>query len=528
MMKARELLERYAPEPVNSELKIQPGIGAEGFRIDDAGITGNDERGLIYGVGKHLREPAWRGTSVPDRALRPMYFASHFHNFYHDAPIADVCRYIEELALWGCNLLMVWFDMHHYTSIHDPAAQAMIQRLRAMLETAESVGMQPSLTGLANEAYANSPLEQRADFRWRENGYKSDIGAYGVEICPNKPGGLELICRYRQEMLDAFRGLNIGLFGLGAYDQGGCTCPKCKPWGVNGFLRTCEVVVPLVQKTFPNAKSLLSTWHFDLHMDGEWEGLNRTFANGAPAWADYVLAEYPLKPGVPGGLPVVGFPEISMAQMWPWGAFGANPRVAHWQDYWNDADRRLAVAIPYSEGIYEDLNKVLHLQHGWDRQRPLRDIAREYAAAEFAPALADEIVELLAALEAAMHDGTNHLSIEYKNIRDVLLRGGWEYVAGPLPRIYTIPANPVAAQTLARFRRVDEQLPAAKRTAWRWRVLLLRALLDEELQRSQGRPTTRSDEYFEELNRIYYSDNADWGVSPVSRRALSRLKAVFQ
>jgi len=514
MQKARELLERYAAHASNVQLNIQPGIGAEGFRIDDAGITGNDERGLIYGVGKFLRDPQWRGTSVPENPLRPMYFASHFHNFYHDAPIEEVCRYIEELALWGCNLLMVWFDMHHYTGINDPAAQAMIQRLRAMLETAESVGMQSGLASLANEAYANSPLEQRGDFRWKENGYKSDIGAYAVEICPHKPGGLELICRYRQEMLDAFRGLNIGLYSLGAYDQGGCTCAQCKPWGTNGYLRTCAAVAPLVKKNFPNAKTIIVTWYFDRHIDGEWAGLNRAFANGAPAWADYLLAEYPLKPGVPGNLPVVGFPEISMGKMWPWGAFGANPRVAHWQEYWNDADSRLAVAIPYSEGIYEDLNKVLQLQHGWDRRRPLRDIAREYAAAEFSPAVADDVVNAFLALEASMaHD------IDHPAIAKALQTGDWN-----TSRIYKLPA---ASNALAMLRRADAQLPAEKRTSWRWRVLLLRALLDDELHRSAGRPTTKSDEYFEELNQIYQADNADWLVSPVSRRALTRLKPVF-
>ncbi|MCX7002125.1 MAG: hypothetical protein NTV22_02485, partial [bacterium] len=110
------------------ELKVKAGVGTEGFRIEDAApgvirIAGNDPRGVVYGVGKLLRlarfdkgtfEPgAWRGTSVPEKPVRGMYFASHFHNFYHDAPIEKVERYVEELALWGCNTLAVWFDMHH-------------------------------------------------------------------------------------------------------------------------------------------------------------------------------------------------------------------------------------------------------------------------------------------------------------------------------------------------------------------------------------------------------------------------------
>ena len=46
--------------PLKVELAVQPGIGTEGFTIADgkAGtvrIVGNDQRGVLYGVGKFLR-----------------------------------------------------------------------------------------------------------------------------------------------------------------------------------------------------------------------------------------------------------------------------------------------------------------------------------------------------------------------------------------------------------------------------------------------------------------------------------------
>lgn len=528
--KTVELMKRYGHDPRTVELNIQPGVGPEGFRIEDAAggkvrITGNDENGLLYGAGKLMRDPGWRGTSVPEKRIRAIYFATHFHNFYHDAPVEKVCRYVEELALWGCNTLMVWFDMHHYTGCNDPAAQAMIARLRAILQTAQGVGMRPALATLSNEAFASSPPALRSDFRWKENGYRSDIGAYGVEICPNKPGGLELICQYRQQMLDAFAGLNIGYYAIGAYDQGGCTCHQCRPWGSHGYLRTAEAVARLVRRNLPDAKTVLVTWHFDRHIAGEWEGLSRAFAGGKPDWIDYLLAddhghfpEYPLKHGVPGGLPVISFPEISMEKMWPWGAFGANPRLTHWQQYWDGVGSRLTGSLPYSEGIYEDINKVLQLQRGWDGRRSMRDIAREYTAAEFSPAVADDVVDAMLALEEAM----DH-SIDHRTIYEVLHSGGWEGFPRAIPRIYAQPPAFAPQQALQTLQRVDEQLPQAKRTAWRWRILMLRALLDEELHRSQGRPTPQSDVYFEELTRIYHADNAESLVSPPSRRALTRL-----
>lgn len=511
-------------------IQITPGIGAEGFHIEAAGsgtvrITGNDERGLLYGAGKFLRDPAWRGTSVPAKPIRAIYFATHFHNFYHDAPIEKVNRYIEELALWGCNTLTVWFDMHHYTGLAEPAAQAMIARLRAMLRTAERVGMRPGLMLLANESYATSPQELRADWTAGHDGYTMEpCGHYHVEICPNQPGGLELILRWRTEMLDAFRDVNFGFIVIWPYDQGGCTCAKCAPWGANGFLKVAEPLARRLRQRYPGAKLVLSTWYFDHFTTGEWAGLSRAFAN-PPDWVDYLLAddcggfpEYPLQHGMPGGLPGLNFPEISMSGMGPWGGFGANPRLTHWQAYWEKVGDRLAGGFPYSEGIFEDLNKVLHLQLNWDSHRTTPAIAREYAAAEFAPAVADAVVPALLALEAAL----NH-NVDFGTVAKVLAAGGWDKLPGLPPSIYWQTQVVAPERYAGALRRVDAQLPAAARTAWRWRILFLRALLDEELQRSGGRPTKLSDEYFDELTAIYHGEHAELVVAPVSRRQLTRL-----
>ena len=156
---------------VRVELGIEEGIGAEGFRIEDGAdrtrIVGNDGLGLLYGAGRFLRtaryaperwEPGtWRGTSVPEKPVRGMYFATHFHNFYHDAPLPEVERYLEDVALWGINTLTVWFDMHHYQGIADPAARDIIARLHSLLGAAKGLGLRTALVFIANEGYANSP-----------------------------------------------------------------------------------------------------------------------------------------------------------------------------------------------------------------------------------------------------------------------------------------------------------------------------------------------------------------------------------
>jgi hypothetical protein len=531
----RYLLERYAtrlqecPSGARLILDLQPGIGAEGFLIEDikggtVRLAGNDERGLLYAIGKYLRMPPWRGQSVPDKAVRGMYFATHFHNYYHNAPLADVQRYIEELALWGCNALQVWFDMHEYTGIDDPKAQAMIQRLTAMMQTAQAVGIRLSLGGLANESFSSSPPELRADWTAGHDGYhRSPGGHYHMEICPSMPGGLDLILQYRRQMLEAFRGLDVGYFWLWPYDQGGCTCSQCAPWGINGYLKASEAVARLAREIFPKSKTVLSTWYFDHFINGEWEGLDKWFATRKPKWVDYLMAddcgsfpEYPLKHGIPGGLPVLSFPEISMDKMGPWGGYGANPRIAHWQQQWNNVGKRIAGGFPYSEGIFEDLNKVLLLQLGWDGSRTTREIAGEYVASEFSAEHKDDIVEVMEAMEAKLE---HH--IDQGEIRKVMQAGGWQHFKGRLPHVYTSPRLTEPVSYANTMRRLDKALPPAVRTAWRWRVLWLRAALDEEIQRSAGRPTTNSEAYFDELAAIYHTSESHWYVTPPSMKALT-------
>jgi hypothetical protein len=51
---------------------------------------------------------------------------------------------------------------------------------------------------------------------------------------------------------------------------------------------------------------------------------------------------YPLDAGVPGNLPLLNFPEISMWGNWPWGGFGANPQPAYLPPWRNNEHFTLA------------------------------------------------------------------------------------------------------------------------------------------------------------------------------------------
>jgi hypothetical protein len=61
-----------------------------------------------------------------------------------------------------------------------------------------------------------------------------------------------------------------------------------------------------------------------------------------------------LDQGVPGGLPLLNFPDISM-----WAesreGYGAHPLPERLQRRWDGTKKKLSGGFPYSEGIYEAL-----------------------------------------------------------------------------------------------------------------------------------------------------------------------------
>ena len=489
------------------ELSIAPGIGTDGFRIEDrfgggVRIVGNDERGVLYGVGKFLHTSRydqggftpglWRGTSVPEKPMRGIYFATHFHNFYHDAPVEKIQRYVEELGLWGYNVLSIWYDLHHFNGFDDPAAVAFRRRLHAICETARSIGLDVSFTVLGNEAYRNSPAELRADLGGRRGGW------YDCDICPSKPGGLEYVLDVIGQEFDWCADLQPRYVWIWPYDQGGCGCSQCQPWGSNGFLKLAEPVAALARRKLPGVKIIVSTWFFD---EIEWQGLDKAFATKEP-WADYVMAEGTIR-SMPGGLPMISFPEISMYKTFPWGGFGATPLPRLAQGQWDAVKQKIAGGFPYSEGIFEDITKVVFSQFYWN-DRPALETLREYIAFEYSSEVVDEMVKVVAILEQ-----NHHWRWWPGELDGVKLDMDWFPSRGTQPQ-----ADPGAEEAYAIVRSVDGKISAQARAAWRWRVLYLRTLLDAELKANGGAPNARCQEAFAELIKIYHAQHADPFVRP--------------
>ena len=402
--------------------QLDAALGLEGFRISDGEadeciIASGGARGLLYGLGKFLRTAlyapgeiqagSWRGESQPARPIRGIYFATHFHNFYHAAPLEEVEHYVEEIGLWGTNAVTVWFDMHHYTSLQDPAAQAMVTRLHAILAAARRAGLMTGLLVLGNEAYSTSPEELRADWTAGHDGCFRQLAHYHVEVCPSKPAGYELILGWHREVFEAFADIQLDYVWIWPHDQGGCSCAECAPWGGNGFLKIAHPTAQIAREIFPQAQLILSTWYFDTMIEGEWQAFSREIQKDS-SWIDYLMAEFPgkfpdyiLQNGVPAGLPLLGFPEISMFQNSPWGGFGANPLPRYIEAMWKEAGEILSGGFPYSEGIFEDINKAVVAWYYWTGGGDPIEAIREYCNLEFSSQSVEQITTAIFLLETS-------------------------------------------------------------------------------------------------------------------------------
>jgi len=480
--------------PLTVELAIESGVGAEGFRIEDrAGgsvrIVGNDQRGLLYGAGKFLRTSrydqggftpgAWRGTSVPVCPVRGVYFATHFNNFYEAAPIEEAQRYVEDLALWGVNSLILHFPHWQFNGFDDPAARRSLDRLKEITQAAHAVGMRVGLIEAANDAFKSSPGELR-------NTQVPDPlgrhGNFGVQLCPAKPEAQELLLRDWGRLLDEFADVGLDYVNYWPYDEGGCGCKECWPWGARGYPKLCRELSRRVRAKFPRARIILSTWTYDTPPCGEWEGLTKALA-ADKSWVDYIQADahedfprYPLENGVPGGLPLLNFPEISMWGQSPWGGYGANPLPGRLQRLWDQTQKKLSGGFPYSEGIYEDLNKVIVSQFYWDPARPATETVKEYIAFEYSPEVAEQLAVVVETFE--------------KNHRRNQI-------------------GPGAAAALESVQQAEAKLTPQAKGTWRWRIFFLRALIDKELFTRKGRKEGAAPkEAFDELTRIYHAGNA--------------------
>jgi len=417
-----------------------------------------------------------------------MYLAFH-QNAYSFASIEELDAYMESLALWGINTIAF-----HFYVTSEPTAVA---RHRAIVKAAKALGMRVALLDSPNIGDVDAPREAYAPAFPDTDPERR--GTSGIRICPSNPAGFAYLSERMDRYITGYEDLGIDYIVSFPYDSGGCGCPDCWPWGARGFITLNKEWIRRAKLRYPDIKLVLGTWCYDVceKSDGEWEGLTKELSekNG---WVDYIMAdshfefpEYPLKHGVPGNLPMINFAEISMWGRFPWGAFGANPLPERFQRIWDETEGKLDGGLPYSEGMFEDINKIIFASFFWDKSAKAAEAVRAYIAYEYGPQVVDIVYEAILLLEKTYP------------------RTEWQ--------------REDVEKAYALIMKADALLDERAKKSWRWRILYLRAVVDVELAGNANDRTDRCDEAYEEMIRIFHLEDGWRCVTPQSRAYLERL-----
>ena len=494
---ARVIEKRLKDKDTDLTLVLDPTLKEFESKFENGVISGGSYPDILYVAGKFLRNPALENGTF--RSFKPMcglYWATHNQGYTECAPIEELLEDIEDEALWGMNVFRAWFDMAQH-KIEESAD--FIDRLLTLFKHAKSLGLKTATGFLSNEAFDDSPEELRADWTCGHDGYvKNLIAHYHREICPSKQGGIEKILEYRRKMIEAFKDADFDYIGIGVYDQGGCTCSSCAPWGGNGYIKCVKALIPLIKEYFPKATLYLSTWRFGAFRApgdvSEFDMLREALADGKLPEIEYISCEphahvYPFEH--PLGRPYIGFPEISMCGIFPWGGYGAIPIPMKLQGLWDAHSDKLQGGFPYCEGFYEDINKVIALRHYRDNQHA-SDTVKEYLSYEFglSGALLDMAHEAVMAME-----GTHKRTWE----------PGHRYPILAPERIFDIEKAILTVHAS-----LDEKTHNCKK----WRLIYYRAVIDAELARNDFYRNDKVMQYFNEMIALYHLQNGNWFIKP--------------
>jgi hypothetical protein len=188
--------------------------------------------------------------------------------------------------------------------------------------------------------------------------------------------------------------------------------------------------------------------------------------------------------------------------MWgnsPWGGFGANPLPGRFQRLWDQVKHVVEGGFPYSEGIYEDMNKAVVAQFYWNRKLSARSTLEEYIAYEFGAGVTEDVLTVVDILEVSASRSYSKQAVDTAQVQ--------------------------RASELAEA--VNARLPEWAKRNWRWEILHLRAVLDRERFAGGSLDTPAAQAALTRLIGIYHAqmetdDPYHHRVRPPLKRAISR------
>jgi hypothetical protein len=432
--------------PVGPPLKMQANAPAEGYRIRVLGqptevvVAGNDRRGVMFGVGRLLRElrmargqvelpEGFNVTSAPKQRLRGHQLGYRPKTNSYDAwDVADWEQYLRDLIVFGCNTIELIpprsddaADSPHFT-------RPPLEMMREMSRLADRYGLDVWIWYPAmDKDYSDPQTVEAAVKEW------GDV----FKVLPR---------------IDA-------VFVPGG-DPG-----HTQPRHLMGLL---EREIQQLHKSHPSAQMWVSPQSFNQAWLDEFIGILR---KDQPDWLSGVVygpqvrvSLSALRELVPERYPIRHYPDITHSRQceYPvpdWDVAYAtteareciNPRPRDEAAIFRATWRQTIGFITYSEGCNDDVNKAVWSALGWDPDADVTDVLRQYSRYFIGAPFSDDFAQGLLALE--------------QNWRGSLL------------------ANPGVNTTLEQFQAMEHAATPRQLRTWRFQQALFRAYYDAYTRR---------------------------------------------
>ena len=446
-------------------------------------------RGLVFGTGRLLKALRYAPDSFavtdgaygfrPAKPVRIAYLARHFINPYMQFDAARLTRYMDDLVLDGINGFQFQITMPavDVARTDDAEKAAFLACSREMIARVRRLDCGLWGGGGGNQLPMDSDESLRA-----EPHRNPRAPATGFNACPAKAEAFAEMLEGRRRYFDAVGDVTFDTLVNWPYDEGGCGCTNCYPWGCNGYLAMCKRFHDYNRTRQPLAKACLSTWFFT---DEEYAGLWKYIEKND--WIDSLIIDdfgtefprYPLENPPPKKVKVITFPEISMWGRAPWGAYGAIAYPKMLERIFRSCAHIATGFKYYSEGIFEDINKAVVTDLYVDPTTTADAALARYAAYHFAGCDPADFVKLANLLE-----GNHRPTFLTRENVDAAVRLADRIESGMLPSL---------------------------RTSWRWRLVWLRTRIDAEIERAGCLTPKRANRYFDELIRLYCAERQlDW------------------
>jgi len=429
-----------APDAIGAAVRIERGAGpAEGYRIRSNGgavtVSGNDARGVLFGIGRLLRElriargsiqlpDRFEETSAPRYTLRGHQLGYRPKSNTYDAwsvPVFE--QYIRDLAVFGTNAVELIpprsddaADSPHFPL---PPMRMMIELSRLL----EQYGLDVWIWYPAMDRDYSDPATVAAALREWGEVFRQLPRIDAVFVPGGDPGHTRP--RYLMALL----------------------------------AKETEVL----HRYHPKARMWVSPQSFNQAWLDEFLGILRT---EQPAWLSGVvfgpqtrIGLPELRAAVPRRYPIRHYPDIThnIQCQFPvpdWDAAYAvtegresiNPRPVEEARIFHIFQPDTIGFISYSEGSNDDVNKFVWSALGWNPDQDVTEILRQYTRYFIGEAFTESFAQGLLALERNWH--------------------------GPLA------ANTGVASTLESFQAIEHSAPPAVLRNWRFQQALYRAYYD--------------------------------------------------